>query len=454
MNDQFDKKLVSKINELFDDFEGDSANESWTELRKRFPEKESKPKAVWWFSSAAAVLLLCGIWFFSNQRIENLSETAKTSHQSPIKKLNDTGSVLNISISPEKPIENIPDSQENAFRSKAVSYNAKNHRGQLTIERKRSLPARKLRTIANVVPPAQEDSEYELTLMALTSDQTKPTEGAEDIAFSSDSSQQKVSTVIASTEKNMNANEIYPSEVISGDELSDLVQANKTKKRSKAIKKLTIGIFAGTYFNYAEGSETNINTGVGLTSDIKISKRIKISTGVSLGQNTLKYNQLIPRDAALDFATVQNSTAFSTKQSFGPSSTLSYSINSYDAKLVGFDVPVNLKYTILEKKNTVYLSTGFSSNFFINESYTYEFDYQTNSNSSTTSPTQQSTSNFQSFDFARVLNFSLGLDHRLNNQTKLIFEPFIKYPLSGLGAYDLRFGAAGINLKLNFNRLK
>lgn len=452
MNDQFDKKLVSKINELFDDFEDDSANDSWTELRKRFPEKESKPKAIWWFSSAAAVLLLCGIWFFSNQRIEDSPKTGETSHESPLKKLNDTGSVLNTSISPEKPIENIPDNQEKAISSKALPYNAKNSRGQLTIEHETSLPARKPTLVAHIETPALKDSEYDLTLMA--SGQTKTT--FEDITLGSDSSHQKTPTYITSTEKSINANEIYPSEVTSRDELSDVIQVNTAQTRIKTDKdkKLTIGIFAGTYFNYAEGSETNINTGVGLTSDIKISKRIKISTGVSLGQNTLKYNQLIPRDAALDFATVQNSTAFSTKQSFGPSSTLSYSINSYDAKLVGFDVPVNLKYTILEKKNTVYLSTGFSSNFFINESYTYEFDYQTNSNSSTTSPTQQSTSNFQSFDFARVLNFSLGLDHRLNNQTKLIFEPFIKYPLSGLGAYDLKFGAAGMNLKLNFNRLK
>ncbi len=455
MSDQFDKKLVNKINEIFDNFEDDSANDGWTELRKRFPEKKSKPKFLWWFSSAAAALLLCGVWFFSNQHIENNSEIAKISDKLPLKKLKDTEPILNAAISSGKSIENIPGKQESGNEAQGPSFKTKNHKDHQGSNRKQDTLQSSDEAIKNPSKIAsQEDFEHNLTLIALVPDPAQKTEEhASKQLLASDTADSKSHIVIAS---NTNSNETYPAEVISREELSGLVQADKAKGKSKADKKLVIGFFAGTYFNYAEGSETNINTGIGLTSDIKISRKIKISTGVSLGQNTLKYNQLIPKEAALSFATLHNSAVAidpSQKQTFGASNTSSYSINSYDAKLLGFDFPVNVKYTLLEKKNTVYLSTGLSSNLFINEAYTYRFDYQMNSKNST-QLAQQSTSTFDSFDFARVLNFSLGLDHRLNNQIKVIFEPFIKYPLSGLGANDLKFGAAGMNLKLNFNRLK
>jgi hypothetical protein len=142
---------------------------------------------------------------------------------------------------------------------------------------------------------------------------------------------------------------------------------------------------------------------------------------------------------------VQNS-ASPASSSPPPSALL---INSYHAKLIGFDLPLNLKYLFLQKKNTIYLSTGFSSNFFISESYTYGYNYKNNTNKGAE---QEATSRFKSLDLARVINISVGLEHPLKNKTRLSVEPFLKYPLSGLGSHDIRYSAAGLNLKFGLNR--
>lgn len=450
MSDQFDKKLVKKINEVFDNFEDGSANESWMELRKQFPEKASKPgTAIWWVSSAAAILLLCSVWFLTN---EKKPEETKIVKSSPLE--NTAGpTLLPDTISGDSSLT------ENPIASLEPDY--------LATKKLRNVKTRSnqdqdmIYDSAQQSPPEKEsmseNSQHDLTLMALTPNpgKTEKPELASNAISPSDSSKTESSTGTW-VDKSGGITDIYPSEVISKEQLSNLIRVDKKdKKKDKPLsgKILSLDIFAGSYFNYAEGSRTNINTGFGLTSDLKISKKLKISTGVSLGQNSLKYNQLIPRKAALSFASSHDAIPLnlSNKQGITSLNPISYSINSYDAKLLGLDIPVNLKYTLLEKKNTFYLSTGFSSNFFIDESYTYTFNYQTNNSKE---PTLQSSSKFQSFDFAKVLNFSMGLDHRINNQTKLTLEPFVKYPLSGLGANDLRFGAAGMNLKLNFNRSK
>ena len=58
------------------------------------------------------------------------------------------------------------------------------------------------------------------------------------------------------------------------------------------------------------------------------------------------------------------------------------------------------------------------------------------------------------FDLMRTLNVSFGFNTRLSKKQSLTIEPFLKYPLGGLGSENIRFGASGINVKLNFNTAK
>jgi hypothetical protein len=46
------------------------------------------------------------------------------------------------------------------------------------------------------------------------------------------------------------------------------------------------------------------------------------------------------------------------------------------------------------------------------------------------------------------------MGYPLGKSNRLIIEPFLKYPLAGLGAQQIHFGAGGLNLKINFKASK
>jgi hypothetical protein len=226
-------------------------------------------------------------------------------------------------------------------------------------------------------------------------------------------------------------------------------------------KKVKFGVYAATYFNYAKGSENQINMGVGFTSDIKISKKVKLSTGVAIAQNSLNYvNQPsgVPQNLLYNGPIANNALGAANAYNFTTAANTP-TIKNYNALLVGLDIPLNLKYEFNPQKNRNYIVVGLSSGTFINESYTYNFNTFNNRNYGVNNslfanqqqqPESQTTKNsFNDFYFARTLNVSFGIGYPLG-KNHLIIEPFLKYPLAGLGAQQIHFGAGGVNLKFDF----
>ncbi|WP_184546328.1 outer membrane beta-barrel protein [Mucilaginibacter sp. FT3.2] len=227
-------------------------------------------------------------------------------------------------------------------------------------------------------------------------------------------------------------------------------------KKDKVIddKKVKFGIYAATFFNYAKGSANQVNAGAGFSSDIRLGKNFKLTTGVALAQNTLKYNSNTPPTqnavSAVSYALAAQDTKLVPASSFPV-------FKNYNASLVGLDVPINIKYEFNPQKTDAYFSAGLSSGTFINEAYTTSYG---SPNSSLLAGSTQQTSeetnrqSFNSFYFAKTLNISFGIGTALGKSNRLVIEPFLKYPLEGLGSQQIKFGAGGINLKLNFTKLK
>jgi hypothetical protein len=130
-------------------------------------------------------------------------------------------------------------------------------------------------------------------------------------------------------------------------------------------------------------------------------------------------------------------------------------VSAYNISLTGLDVPVNLKYEFNPQKSDSYISAGLSSGTFISETYKYSYDNSKNAlGASPSIPDASVSRSFTRFDFARMLNFSLGMGYQITKGNRLIIEPFLKYPLSGMGSQDIRFGSGGINLRLKFQGSK
>jgi phage gpG-like protein len=226
-------------------------------------------------------------------------------------------------------------------------------------------------------------------------------------------------------------------------------RATQNTEEQKTIdKKVAFGIYAATYVNYAKGSDKQFNTGVGATADIRLTDNLRLSTGVSIGQNTLSYannNTTAVIPVALMAAASHNFTANSSSvlYSVAPASS------NLNANLVNLDIPVDLKYVFNPQKGNTYVSAGFSSGTFINETYNTTYNY--NGNGSSIQQTGDAThKSFDNFYFAQMLNVSFGVGYPIG-KNQLIIEPFFKYPLNGMGDEHLLFGSGGLNLKFNFD---
>lgn len=448
MDDQFDDSLKKHISKAFENIESPTADEGWLMLRKKFPEKEKYRPVVWLWRAAAAVaaiaILTLGIGTWVNYQNNNKKTIAnkplkverfeKNKDQVVKKTIPDT--VIDSDVYPDKKtIVKQPIIKPYILPNNNRIYPADNAIPKPAL-RNTDKPA--LDNYANTNLPVNIIPDQIITnnTPTLTKDSTvnKPDQNI--------AKQQPVNPAVLPKANSYTLQDNQPAAPITSNE-----------------KKVKFGVYAATYFNYAKGSENQINMGVGFTSDIKISKKVKLSTGVAIAQNSLNYiNQRSAAPQNLLFnGSVSNSTLGTVSAYNFTTAQSAPAIRDYNALLVGLDIPLNLKYEFNPQKSRSYIVVGLSSGTFINESYTYNFNTLSygagNSllaNQQQSQPQSQTTKNsFNDFYFARTLNVSFGIGYPLG-KNHLIIEPFLKYPLAGLGAQQIHFGAGGINLKFDF----
>ena len=467
MDEQFDKKLTNHIRGVFDDYEhpGD-ANEGWMKLRESFPpETGAKKVARLWWSSAAAILLLAlgiGLWvkntntpvknYADNTAVKPLTKDSVAANDAAINK----AAANNVAIEQ-------PAAKQNNTQPKHDPLN-NNKFNTYAQQAPRVVPgvSNKFIDIPVIVPatvPATVDAPQKANAIGGTNPYKVATD-SQKVANSSTNQQQiaNAQTPFTADKKEKAASIValkpQPKTIIEMLEADKQNQPDKKEVKENRDKKVNFSIYAATYFNYAEGSANQVNAGAGFTSDIKLSRKIKLSTGVALAQNTLRYNNsLPPSNGGGGAAAFAASASPNIKQSdlFNVAGEVPV-FRNYNASLIGLDVPINIKYEFNPDKSDTYISAGLSSGTFIDEKYTYSYTY---SNNRTATPQNATTTNsFNSFYFGKTLNVSFGVGYPLGKSNRLIIEPFLKYPLDGLGAQQLRFGAGGLNLKINFKGRK
>jgi len=437
MQDSFDKKLAERIAQVFDEYEDDSADQGWEQLRMKYPAPQRRSSVVYWLGSAAAILLLvAGVWLLypKNKKIQLASqEKPKESILPQEKSLSETRD----------------EERERADEPAAESKNAEETTFYVARSGKRNvelnLPAKEQPVSMSLIISALKDSSATTALEqtpVIASADTREQIPEQAPAVSGEVRRPQAAAVPESYDQLQQAKR----------EL--LAEEGSNRKENSKDSKLSFSLYAGSHVSYAEGSKSRVNTGIGISSELDLTSKLKLTTGVSIAQNSLRYDSRIPQQAAASFL----SSTMSTSQNLmvaGPeakTSAINYSIYGYDASLMGLDVPVNLKYTFFENRDEFYIVAGLSSNFFFDETYTYDYGYNSIHDSSVESfPNEKTTTNTSSFDFARMLNLSVGYGYPVGKQSKLSLEPFLKYPLGGLGSQDIRFSSAGLNLKWNFN---
>lgn len=465
MDDKFDKDLANRIREVFEDYQYPPADEGWTQLRKKIPAEEKNKKIAWlWWSSVAAIALVflaIGLWLLKPEKpagntANNIVKPIQKDSVTANNKANTT--VTGDNLASQKTAKQ--SSADHTKKQQATNvlqnnrYNNNLAKGYSRVPQPENFsPAASAIIHYPATKPAPEKAPMAIAVVP------KTLPDSQRVIINQNTEQQ----VAKNNDQAVidNSNNTINQEVQPQKNILDLMKAEKgtaiAKKEApnkQQNKKVNFSVYAATYLNYASGSANQINAGAGFTSDIKLSRNIKLSTGVSLAQNTLRYDNAPPGNSEQMIASASNNAAITQANTFVTSKALSApEFKNYNARLVGLDIPVNIKYEFNPQKSDAYISAGLSSGTFIDERYTYSYQY--NTPGITTQPQDETASkSFNSFYFGKTLNFSFGMGYPLGKSNRLIIEPFLKYPLDGLGAQQIRFGAGGLNLKINFKGSK
>jgi len=455
------QELTDHIRSVFDEHEEPDADAGWALLREKYPAKKDRSLAwLLWYAAAAVLLLFTGLWFLRKPDGNNATNNNNVAHIKPMQPAKENKGHMIITPPATQAVDTVAN-PINHGGTAAVMASNKNISGEHHKSNAKATITSGVHTVGNQTnanqsvitkpgtAPVNNNTVIANNKPALPAMDKSPVNNTTITKTQADSQQVNKSTQMAT-----NSMVQQPQQPQSSAEAMNKLLAadnlkSKEKQTNKTDKKALFGVYAATYFNYAKGSDNTVNVGAGLSSDFKLSKHLRLSTGVAIGQNTLNYNSATPQDKIV--ATMAAASAFANVASVsqGKGTAVPESINrNYAASLIGLDIPVNLKFQFNPERNDTYIAAGLSSGTFINETYTTNYTFGQTQQQSTV------TKNFSGFDLAKTLNLSFGMGYPLGKANRLIVEPFVKYPLDGVGAQQLKFGAGGVNLKLSFTGKK
>lgn len=194
-------------------------------------------------------------------------------------------------------------------------------------------------------------------------------------------------------------------------------------------------------------------TSMGVYIDRKLSNRISVRPGLAFSYqgHNLSGNSALKADMA--YAAPQSNF-----------SSVDVESNSAQLNFLAFEIHLNLVFTVWERRRSqVYLSAGASTMVYLNQKFdgsftnTYvveNYDRATGNISYDTNfsllDVESNYGAFSHVDFMGLANLSAGYSMPLGGKNNLLFEPFIKLPVSGLTSLDLKVFYGGISFKLRF----
>jgi hypothetical protein len=452
-DDQLDNDLRNRIKQVFDDYQDDTAEEGWLLLRKKYPEEKKDRTIFWWrLAGVAAFLLLflnIFLWYKDDRgykkkiagihKIERIDSAAMAT--TGVKAVQQDSSIEGINTSKpgiSKAIVAASTKQSSPVAGKPV-----------TLARVGQSSVNQSSIVSKVSPGFSIDSGSKYTAkvtLTLANNNNAPV-----VIDSAKTTVQAFSSPSLAGKKDNTANLQQP--VVISKAMQQLFDREDKAKKNTEIQqttanKIALGIYAASYVNYAKGSQRQFNNGIGISSDIKLTDNLSLSTGMAIGQNTLAYNSTMPSMPVAAAMVAANSHNFTASASMLP--LIIPTSKNLNANLVNLDVPVNLKYNFNPQTGNTYVAAGLSSGTFINESYNTTYSYNSPGNTSVQQSQDASHKSFDNFYFAQMVNLAFGVGYPLG-RNKLVIEPFLKYPLNGLGDQHILFGSGGINLKFNFD---
>ena len=105
-----------------------------------------------------------------------------------------------------------------------------------------------------------------------------------------------------------------------------------------------------------------------------------------------------------------------------------------------FELPLNVKYNIVARRNQLFATAGVSSYLMRKELVDLSYEYNGQRGS------EYNTYSNESKHWLSVASFSLGYTYRLGSFGSLRVEPYVKLPLKDLGVSNMRLTSTGLNV--------
>ncbi|ATP57358.1 hypothetical protein CPT03_13185 [Pedobacter ginsengisoli] len=364
----------------------------WAKMEQKLDAKAKKRIVPFWLvaSSGIAAALIVGLfWYFSGS--EKIVKEPKKVEIVESKK--------------EKPVNNKP-LVTNTDTSTVVKTNPE----AVVVEPGIELPVKQM------------DQEYVKTPKVINRDQdlinTPDTSSVKE-----DKKQELIAKAVSP--KTEDKQTVAPIDSLLPDKKSEVLVHNNepatkiTGKRSA----LTLSIMAAPDISSSNlNVDTKISSNIGVLATYAITDKISVTTGAVYSRKLYNYGGV------------------------GSAGT-AYMKNAWqvNADCIVLDVPLNVNYTFLKRRNfSVGVNSGLSSYFMLNEKY----KYITGPQGGTQKVTELEIKNQNQHIFG-VANLSLSFERRITNSLSFGVQPFIKLPLTGIGNGNARLKSTGIAFSLN-----
>jgi len=429
MKEKFEHKLINKITEVFDSHLSEYNPQDWEMLKDRLPEKKSRfVPLLWTMAKAAAIILFVtvGSYMLWNGLVNRQPQI----HDNKTVVQTNQDSIENII----KKSDHLSDSSDliiQEYLAEETLTNQNSNKNDQTATEKTLEQSDQITELA--IADADQPAELNIADLEKMDSLILPIPEREDIFV--DNRSQKNDSVI---EINNTAAQYSLTQLEIPPEIIDNEPSQK--------QKVKLGVEFASFTNYSpENITPSINYGGGVTADIPIKKRFSFNPGLIVSV----YN--------MEFSNNQN-IIDKTDQTFSSLDNLIESnpeIKPSEISLTGLDIPINFQYQFIQSKSSNYfIELGFSSLLYLSENFSYSFATLSDTpNPSGVFEVEESTtkeiatSGSKTFDFAKLINFSVGWDYRLNKRMDITINPYLKYPVSTLTSGDIKFGSGGLKLK-------
>ncbi|QEK50618.1 hypothetical protein FYC62_02250 [Pedobacter aquae] len=441
MNEQFDKELRDHIKDTFDIYNDQMADDGWKKYQQKVQRKKLRAFLLWSVPSGMAAAL--AILWLLNMTVQTETQEELTPIKISKNIIQKPSATINSEDEPKpKDIEITLGKQTNESSENVIKQEEAFIKNQ---KAKRQNPT----TLASNF--VVDDyfflndtlaSPLEISPKSIITQLTQHHIASVDFAPST-------SEIIAANKTNNkslgNSSPVLalastPQSAYSGDIKKSVVKPFKT------LKKLKLGLDASTFMNFTrEGVSEDINLAIGIISEYKLSNKFSLSSGFNINKQTAAFISSNPQ---------QNNAA--SEKAFANAMATVVTQNFSNARLVGIDIPLQVKYTSSAKKINWFVTSGFSSYTLLNERYlnnisVVNYGFAGVETNNIVLKEENNNNLFSNLQLARTLNFSVGVNIPVKNVTSLAIEPFIKYPIRTVGNERLEIGSGGISFRLNLN---